>query len=156
MKKLTGLAAFIFLLLGYDVAVACSCKPSPPPAEALKEARAVFTGEAIRVREPGTTAVRNRRGKIVAHKVTLGAEVRFKVIKVWKGLTRSVVTVYDGPCGFGFVKGGRYLVYAYGDGRLGTSMCSRTKSIDAAQQDLTALGEGDHPSGRNATTRRRN
>jgi hypothetical protein len=157
MKNLTALSFFAFLLLGYDVAEACSCKPPPPPAEALKEARAVFAGEVTRVRGPRSIPVRNGRGKVVAYRVTFGAEVRFKVINTWKGVTADVVTVVTVPgCGYGFVEGGRYLVYAYGDGPgLVTGMCSRTKALDAAPEDLSVLGEGKPPLKRAAPTKRR-
>src|SRR5205085_4698001 len=50
--------------------------------------------------------------------------------------------------GMGFVERSRYTVYVYGDViNLVTGICSRTKNLDAAQEDLTALGGGRPPEG---------
>jgi hypothetical protein len=159
--RLTVLPVLAFIFFNYEVALACSCTISPPPAEALRRAQAVFAGEVVRVREPRPTLVRNRRGKVVAHRINLMAEVRFKVTKVWKGIEKDTVMVGTMTgccaCGYGFVEGEQYLVYAYGDGRDGltTSICSRTKKLEAAQEDLAELGDGKVPTRHAAPSQRR-
>jgi len=75
--------------------------------------------------------------------------VRFQVDKQWKGVTTDtvpVVTAADSAaCGYPFVTGKTYLVYARkldGEPELQTNLCSRTKPLASAQDDLAALGEG--------------
>ena len=54
-----------------------------------------------------------------------------------------------GSCGYTFVEGEEYIVYAsdshYGDDSYTASICSRTALLSAAQADLDALGEGGAP-----------
>ena len=46
----------------------------------------------------------------------------------------------QGLCGFMFEKGASYLVYAYGERELETSICTRTRKIDeTARQELRLL-----------------
>jgi hypothetical protein len=75
----------------------------------------------------------------------------------WKGGNKEEAEVYvplmeyDGryyfqPESFIFKKEKRYLVYAYGaKDMLVTSVCTRTKNIERAQEDLNHLGKGQKP-----------
>src|SRR5690606_30929204 len=58
-----------------------------------------------------------------------------------------VTSSSSAACGRRFVVGRRYLVYAYrGDeGDLGDTMCSRTRLVATADEDLAALGAGAPP-----------
>jgi len=74
------------------------------------------------------------------------------VKSVWKGVERSVVqveTAIAGPvCGYDFIVGYDYLVYAQrsGNGILSTGLCSRTRvEYDARHEDLKVLGPGTSP-----------
>jgi MYXO-CTERM domain-containing protein len=73
------------------------------------------------------------------------------VQRVFKGelqATTWVVTrASSAACGRSFVQGKRYLVYAHrsGEGDLGDTMCSRTRPISTADEDLAALGAGAPP-----------
>ena len=159
MKKLTSLPLFALLLLGYDVASACTCLPPPSPAEALNSAQAIFAGEVTLSRERPATPVRNRRGRVVGYKRSWTLEVRFRVSRVWKGEIGSTATIdaptHHMPCAHGFDKGERYLVYAYGAGaKLSAGICSRTKRLKDAQEDLRALGAGIPPPERTVLDRR--
>ncbi|MFG1942218.1 hypothetical protein [Nonomuraea sp. NPDC048826] len=105
-----------FLVLGGGTAYACKCVPLEP-AERVREADAVFTATATRVRvdEPMLNG-----GRVTA---TLRAD------RVFKGRERAefeVVTRAEGAaCGYTFEKGRRYLVFAReGDDGLSTSLCS--------------------------------
>ena len=58
--------------------------------------------------------------------------------------SRKVIVVRSGTHIYGsrFTMGQKYLVYAYGEDELGTSRCTRTKSLESATFDLKELGEG--------------
>jgi hypothetical protein len=74
-------------------------------------------------------------------------EVTFDVLQSWKGPAEENITVitrrFGSMCGYGFKTGGEYLVYAGGkDNSLSTSLCSRTRGLARASEDLSLLGEG--------------
>ncbi|MYE55129.1 MAG: hypothetical protein F4X34_08050 [Chloroflexi bacterium] len=143
MKMLRVLAAIsaaglVLLLLYLDTSriYACSCIPPKPPLEALARADAVFSGHVVSMKEP--------RGWWVSS--TDPITVEFRVDAVWKGKiyeTMFIKTAWSSAsCGFEFVLDEQYIVYV----REGwVSLCSRTKSIDKASEDFTALGEGVAP-----------
>ncbi len=116
-------------------AAACSCVPPPPPKKALAAAAAVFEGKVAGIDEdPGN------------HRST----ATLAVSRVWKGAvttTMKVTTHGAGSmCGFGFVVGESYLVYADGEsGELSTSLCSRSTGSKAAANDFKALGKSTPP-----------
>lgn len=136
-------------LLQPCIAFACSCAPSPSVAASLSSAAAVFSGKVTKVDAP--------QGQVIssADPVT----VTFAVQKVWKGATESqlvVTTALDSAsCGYNFELGQEYLVYAdQNDGAgaaLSVNLCSRTTILPQAQGDLAALGEGQTPSGGQAS-----
>ena len=70
--------------------------------------------------------------------------VRFEVDSVWKGPvdeTISLETARSGAsCGYTFTEGLEYLVYSR-DGET-VNLCSRTKPLFDAAEDMAALGEG--------------
>ena len=115
---------------------ACSCVPPRPPLEALARADSVFSGEVVSMKEP--------RGLMVSS--TDPITVEFRVNAVWKGEmheTMFIETAWSSAsCGFEFALNERYIVYAR-EGR--TSLCSRTKNIANASEDLMSLGEGAVP-----------
>jgi hypothetical protein len=128
------------LILAAEASLACSCTPPPPPKVALAQSAAVFLAEVVSVED----------GKGTSHNVML------KVERWWKGgdaKTIAVSTEKNGAtCGYGFVKGGRYLVYAHGrdkDAPLRVSLCSRTRTAKEAEvsKDVEELGEGKAPAG---------
>ena len=132
-------AALVVLFLQADTSriYACSCVPSPPPLEALAKADAVFSGEVVSISEPGGLF-----GSWLVSS-TGPVTVEFRVSAVWKGdshETMSIKTAWSSAsCGFEFALDEQYIVYA----REGwASLCSRTKSIHTAREDLAALGEG--------------
>lgn len=125
------------LLFHADAGHACTCAPAQSAARELARATAVFSGKVVEI----------KRHKRPAD-VFAGVEVRFRVEKVWKGAGGGVVSVFtsshSAACGYAFRKGRTYLVYAHGDGegRLSTSICSRTKRLKDAREDLGELGAG--------------
>jgi tissue inhibitor of metalloproteinase len=138
MKSLMCLLLlFASLAIGAGVGVACTCVPPPSPSEELEHAAAVFSGKVVQIKRHKPT-----------EDIFGGVEVVFRVDKAWKGVGRRTVSVFTSSqtaaCGYGFSKGHTYLVYASGNsrGRLSTSICSRTKRLKDAREDLDELGAG--------------
>ena len=123
---------------------ACSCVVPGTPSEELANSALVFAGSAVAVREDQPFLGINR---LPANGLTT---VEFKVDTVWKGNIMETMTLqtarYGASCGFTFVEGEEYIVYSH-DGKT-VSLCSRTRSLRDAQEDLAALGEGK-PAGAN-------
>jgi hypothetical protein len=138
MKGLMLLLIFIgTFTIGASVAVACTCVPPPSPTEAREDAAAVFSGKVVQI----------KRHK-PAEDIFGGVEVVFRINQAWKGVGNRTVSVFtssqSAACGYSFSKGHTYLVYASANsrGRLSTSICSRTKRLKNAREDLDALGAG--------------
>ncbi|WAS92291.1 hypothetical protein [Nannocystis punicea] len=114
---------------------ACSCMPPPAPTVARDQAEAVFEGRVDVVQSSDTGMVR----------------YVLSVQRVFKGelpASTSIVTrSSSAACGRSFVLGKNYLVYAHRtpEGDLGDTMCSRTRQIGTADEDLAALGAGTPP-----------
>lgn len=128
--------ACLFLLLGVRSSLACSCIPPKSPSETLKEAAAVFSGKVLKIR-------RQKTGSGSLSQV----EVVMRVETVWKGVDKTTIRIstasHSDACGYSFKEGNSYLVYAYGNAEdLSTSICSRTRRLSDAQDDLRELGKG--------------
>ena len=120
--------AFCFSPLWAAVAGACSCAEPPPPRVALERAMAVFTGKVVRIEK----AEVERRATVEVEKNFKGAGGKTVVVNTGLG---------GGDCGYGFKEGQRYLIYAHGEpNALSTNICTRTRHIDDAEQDLKELG----------------
>jgi hypothetical protein len=126
----------IMFAVGAEYAQACSCVGNGPPLEELGKATAVFSGRVI---ERDETAVLYTTADPV--------RVTFQVYTVWKGPvcgTIIVTTAYsEVSCGYEFQEGEEYLVYAHGSvDNLEVSLCSRTRLLAGASQELSELGDG--------------
>lgn len=136
MNKKVILALALVLGLGLsDMALACSCAPPPPPAEARDAADSVFSGTVLSV-TPGKN----------------GLDVEIQVDRSWKKVRCGTVVVQtpsdSAMCGYGFEVGKSYLVYAdMQKGKLSTNLCSRTRTIEEAGEDVAALGEPEKSCG---------
>lgn len=103
------------------------------PAEGLSSSHMVFTGEVTNITKNEAT----RFG---------GLEVTLRVSKVWKGAPGQEVKVHtagsSAACGYPFVQGKTYLVYAVHDEAdpMRVSLCSRTALLEDAAEDLKFLG----------------
>ena len=136
---LLGVSVLIALLASGHV-LACGCQKTGPPCKAFGEASVVFTGtvkslkEGARKRKPnGDVDFVSRLFKFSVEETFSGAPIR--ELEVATGLSAD-------DCGYPFVKGVSYLVYAYRDekdGRLYTSSCTRTKRVTSASEDLQYL-----------------
>ena len=133
--------AFVFglLIITASAALACSCEP-PSQGKAFRRAKAVFMGQVIEINQ--LKYREDRPGELF-----YPYAVKFKVERYWKGVKTSEIIVLSDqgllPCHIGkFVVGERYLVYAYGKNLLAPINCDRSRSLDAASEDLQKLGKG--------------
>lgn len=120
-----------------SVTYACSCVMPAEPLEALENSAAVFTGKVVDIKES--------KGTIISSADP--AEVTFEVVSSWKGVETNKVKLTtelsSASCGFTFTEGESYIVYT-GDGGepegLKTGLCTRTKLLSSAGEDLKELG----------------
>ena len=137
----TFLAAALLIVVAIHASAgrahACSCVAPPPPKEALAKSEAVFAGRTVAVGglPPGGYTSDDPR------------IIEFKVDTVWKGSSYETLfittDINEASCGFTFIEGREYIVYAWRD--VDVLLCSRTRFIENADEDLVALGEGSTP-----------
>lgn len=112
---------------------ACSCMESGPPCQGYFQVDAVFAGTVREITDLERTADPLRFN---ARRVALTVDRAFRGVE---GTSVAVFTgLGGGDCGYSFKNGERYLVYAYRaqDGRLTTGICSRTRPLAQAVDDL--------------------
>jgi hypothetical protein len=144
LKKLVFLPigqGFVLLAvtLNPESAYACSCA-SQTVEEAVSSSDAVFEGRVVEVRKGADSSSVSTRMNTV----------RLLVVRSWKGVAKEAVTVRtatnEAGCGYPFRANQSYLVYANSSqAGLQTGLCSRTRPIDEAEEDLDALGMGEVP-----------
>ena len=130
-----ALVCLTLLLLSAQAAYACSCIDSGPPCQAYGAVSAVFSGRVMEI-----TSFSSTDGPLKDYSQRL---VRFAVLQPYRGVSgNSAETVTGnggGDCGYPFKVGESYLVYAYQnsqDNRLYASICSRTRPLSEAGEDL--------------------
>jgi len=118
------------------VASACSCLPPEPPQGALEKAEAVFVGRVIAIEDQGGGETLPERA------------YQFEVSRFWKGEGAETITLTSAlssaACGRSYAMDEEYLVYATSDrkGGLADYLCSRTRTVISADEDLAVLGPG--------------
>lgn len=123
------------LFIAPPAAEACSCVGGTPLCQTFWTTDAVFSGEVISI-----ASTPNPYGEqYPAHRL-----VRFKVVEAFRGGVQGVVEVATGAgggdCGYNFIKGMTYLVYAHvGKSGLSTSICSRTQVLSQAGEDVAYI-----------------
>jgi hypothetical protein len=133
MRQLALFSFVLGSLVHASEAQACSCLKLSP-SEGFAASQAVFTGEVIAIGPNETTKFG-------------GLEITLRVKQVWKGALQEQVEVHtagsSAACGYRFVQGTTYLVYAVRDDAdpLRVSLCSRTARVEDAQEDLDFLGK---------------
>ena len=156
----SGLAAPILLAVALGLiprpATACSCMPPPAPDESFDSADAVFLAEVMAIDRPPVypawyyqllIAIDDRFDTDFSWQVN-DLTAQLEVEASWKGVptTRTAVRTGagGGDCGYPFVVGHRYLIYAYRyAGSLSTGICSRTAAQAHAVEDIDFLaGQG--------------
>ena len=121
---------YVFICMAERSVSACDCARPGSPKEELQRADAVFVGE------------------VISSKTENGYQIfEFKVERFWKGAITKAALVNSGSgyCRYRFNLGEKYIVYALGKASLSTSICTRTKSLNSASEDLKDLGEGKRP-----------
>ena len=119
---------------------ACSCIGTRPPCEATWQAAVVFTGTATAIEPASRSRPEIRQGYTESLR-----RVTFRVTEAFRGVDGKAVVLDTGAsgasCGYDFEPGQDYLVYAHRspDGRLSTGICSRTRPISEAAEDLAYL-----------------
>ena len=148
---LVGLALLVGVIwfLGTPGPVyACSCVAPGTPLEELEQSSAVFAGRVVSAQhsyDPKSGSVIRERDD----RSTIG----FEVDAVWKGTVHEDMYITTPPtggsCGFTFIEGEEYIVYAYDsnydDGGYSTGICTRTALLGEAQEDLDEFGQGQAP-----------
>jgi hypothetical protein len=119
--------------------------PGPPDA-AFGEASAVFRGRVTDISGGGSPLASLLSLVGIYREVDFRRSVTLEVVDSWKGVdtTRTTINTYlgGGDCGYEFSRGSEYLIYGFeNDGRILTTICSRTTAISAssATDDLTYL-----------------
>ena len=136
----------LWLLGNAGQAHACSCVEPGSPSKELQAFDAVFAGRVISIQHPYGP---NSNPFPPIYRRTID----FEVSAVWKGTVRQrtflTTPPTGGSCGFSFVEGETYLVYAsdssYATEGYTVTICSRTALLQRAQTDIRAFGEGHAP-----------
>ncbi len=130
IKSATRSALLLCLLPLMGQAVyGCECLVKGSPRKEMKKSEAVFIGEVVEARVGGRNSA-----------------FKFRVERYWKGVREEFVVVSGayGTCSVPFAVGQKWLVYAYDGEREGLmcDICTRTRPLAEAGDDLKALGKG--------------
>jgi len=129
--------SFCLLILNAAHVIACECAGDPRPCEEFWRVDAVFAGSVV---ASGKTNVDYGTYKYDMRLVHLIVD---QPIRGMQSSEVDVITGWGGgDCGYGFKLGQRYLVYAYREkksNRLSTSICTRTRLISEAEDDLAFI-----------------
>jgi hypothetical protein len=144
----------VLLVLGFATARlwACTCAVSPtgtPPCQSAWTADAVFTGTVVDIADGTVVDIADpgpaifRPGTNPSQTTFPKKKVQFKITEALAGISADQKEIVietgrgGGDCGYGFQIGSDYIVYAYkSQGALGTGICSPTRPIEKAAEDL--------------------
>jgi hypothetical protein len=115
-------------------AEACTCVGSGQACEATWNSGAVFRARVVSI----TPQPESQSGMVRSR------SVRLRVLEAFLGVDVAEIDVDtasdEGACGYGFEVGRDYVVYAYKNGeRLWTGICTRTRTVEEAEEDLAYL-----------------
>jgi len=138
MSLLLALPAWALLPVS---SVACDCLYAGTPCKAFANTPTIFVGRVTKISS-------------INLKTPFGDDriVSFEIERSYRGVTTKTAEVqwgWNSDCGYRFQEGMRYLAYAYPDsstGKLSTSICTRTRPIAEASEDLEYLSKKDDPS----------
>jgi hypothetical protein len=130
-------AAILFFPIFIIDAYACECARIKPPCEAYGSASAVFIGVVV---GEAPIPAQDEQYQYRQRSVSFAIEEIFHGIQ---GTAAEVITGKGGgDCGVEFKRGERYLVYTYTnpqDNKLHTNICTRTRALSQASEDLQYL-----------------
>ncbi len=132
-------STFLIAITASDI-LACSCivQEDIPIEKQVKDAytksSSVFVGQVVAV---------------IKNPETYSVVVKFKVEKSWNKKFQEKITISTASdsamCGYEFVVGKKYLVYANGENNnLGTNICTRTASV-VSNKDIAVLNKMKKP-----------
>jgi hypothetical protein len=135
-------ALLLCLAIETDRVHACSCMRSGSPCQEAWRTDAVFAGRVVGL----TEVVEQRdRGDGLMYDMW-NFRVRMRVTEAFRGDMKDAVDVFtpasEAACGYGFSVNRSYLVYAYwhkANKRWEASICSRTRPLEQASEDLAYL-----------------
>jgi len=132
------LGTMLTLVLGTEPAQGCSCAAPAGPADGLNRSTAVFRARVSEIRRPFWDRIGLTNSG--------GYRVTFVVLQHWQGAPGTSIelaTRLTGEaCGFRFEVNKEYLVYAVAKPEdLQTGICTGTKNIDDAAQEMEQLDE---------------
>lgn len=141
MRIFQSFAAVLFVLLAFDVAAGCSCMRERSPCNYYGDASAIFLGRVVGAAQQNTSVDEN--GNKITYDV---GTIRFLVQENFKGAPGYEVEIHSGTgggdCGYWFLRNESYVVYAYrskDSGELYTHICTRTRHVINAEEDLAYL-----------------
>jgi uncharacterized membrane protein len=131
----------------------CSCVGESTPCAATGSAAAAFSGTILEVIDPPNPVTVRTGGLALAGRVAGDTKVilprplrsvRIRIDEVLSGVDPAQQEIEiltgqgGGDCGYPFQVGTNYVIYAYenGDGRLETGICSRTRRLDQATENV--------------------
>ena len=131
MKKFIVSISFCVAVFVFSTteAFGCKCLVEKLVENEYQRKTAIFSGKVVGIVKDGAFIRR----------------VKIRVENSWKGDAAKIVTITTpsdgGMCGYSFVKGASYLIYANGNEKNGllVDICSRTKGISDAQEDIETL-----------------
>ena len=146
VMSLALVVSVIWFLGNPETVHACKCAQPGTPYEELETSAAVFAGRVVSIQhsfDPDAASYSPQ------DRTTVG----FEASTVWKGTVHEDMYITTPPtggsCGFAFIEGEQYIVYAYdsfyGDDSYTVGICSRTALLGQAQADIDDLGEGQTP-----------
>lgn len=119
---------------------ACSCAWPGRPCRAFADTTGIFSGRVTNISDVKIEGEYEQR------------LVRLQILEAFKGVSGATVEVVTGQgggdCGFGFRVGEEYLVYAHAspkNKRLYTGICTRTRKLSDAGEDLAHFRQKDDP-----------
>jgi hypothetical protein len=139
MSRYLSCSAWVagLMLLTHVSGFACKCFPPESTQKALEQSDAVFSGTVTEI------------APFLVEDSFLMNRVTFRVIETWKGTNTATKIVLagmgGGDCGYPFVLGSDYLVFANGSNTFATSICTLNSLLSAAAGALQDLGEGQKP-----------
>jgi hypothetical protein len=137
-------SVFLFLIAPMG-ASACDCACSGAPCKAFANTPYVFSGKVTKV---SSISIKMSSGDQYQDRL-----ITFAIESAYRGLQDKKVTEVvtgsgGGDCGYDFRVGEKYLVYAFSHpatGKLYTGICSRTRRLAEAGDDLDYFAKKDDP-----------
>lgn len=131
------LALIFILLFGFSISFACTCRLDTSTKDYIQDARAIFIGKVISMKEQLES--KDASGQIV---IPSFSDAKVEVIKAWKGVENSEITIEvdHSTCNEAIEEGETVLIFAYGNNLHEGGRCPR---LHVTEDDIKKkFGEG--------------